>query len=296
MLADRAKPPVMCRAKSTARAFRYSGARRVPRAHLHDAYPSRYIRAMHTDGMDRGTHRERIVTAIRASSQPLDDDQLADQTGISPRQTVNQICRALRDAEMVRRHVGPSGKIVNEWLGDRCERPAHIPERTSTAVASMGALGGDPAGLYDLEIPAGSSREQLDAERVMLDLLGDQLGEELYPATITIPSGEHVKVDGADPDRSVLVECWAHQGPPKSAQRHKVLADAFKLAWISSTLYPRPDLILCLSDPSAAAPFLPGGRSWAARAFQDLGISVSVVTLPEELRQRVLAAQRRQYR
>jgi hypothetical protein len=35
--------------------------------------------------------------------------------------------------------------------------------------------------------------------------------------------------------------CRAHQGPPKSAQRHKVLADAFKLAWTSSTLYPRPD-------------------------------------------------------
>ena len=86
-----------------------------------------------------------------------------------------------------------------------------------------------------------------------------------------------------------------HQGPPKTAQRHKVPADAFKLAWISSTLYPRPDLVLCLSDPLAAAPFLPGGRSWAARAFQDLGISVSVVTLPEALRQRVLDAQRRQY-
>ncbi len=130
----------------------------------------------------------------------------------------------------------------------------------------------------------------------MLDLLGSQLGQDLYPATITIPSGERVEVDGADAARSVVVECWAHQGPPKSAQRHKVLADAFKLAWISSTLYPRPDLVLCLSDPLAAAPFLPGGRSWAARAFQDLGISVSVVMLPEALRQRVLEAQRRQYR
>jgi hypothetical protein len=165
------------------------------------------------------------------------------------------------------------------------------------AVAPVAAVsGGGPAGLLNLEVPPASSREQLDAERVMLDLLGAQLGLELHPAAITIASGEHVKVDGADAARSVLVECWAHQGPPKSAQRHKVLADAFKLAWISSTLYPRPDLILCLSDPSAAASFLPGSRAWAARAFQDLGISVSVVTLPQELRERVLAAQRRQYR
>jgi hypothetical protein len=72
-----------------------------------------------------------------------------------------------------------------------------------------------------------------------------------------------------------LVECWAHQGPPKPAQRHKVLADAFKLTWISTTITPRPQLILCLSDPRAAAPFMPGARSWAARAFQDLDITVT---------------------
>ena len=72
----------------------------------------------------------------------------------------------------------------------------------------------------------------------MLDLLSQQLSRELNPATLTAPSGERVEVDGADADRSILAECWAHQGPPKSAQRHKVLADAFKLTWISTTMYP----------------------------------------------------------
>jgi hypothetical protein len=75
-----------------------------------------------------------------------------------------------------------------------------------------------------------------------------------------------------------------------------VLADAFKLTWISTTMYPKPRLILCLSDPLAAAPFLPGARSWAARAFQDLGIAISVVDLPTDLRPNLLQAQRRQYR
>ena len=130
----------------------------------------------------------------------------------------------------------------------------------------------------------------------MLDLLSQQLGRKLDPAKLTVPSGERVEVDGADADRSILVECWAHQGPPKTAQRHKVLADAFKLTWISTTIYPRPRLILCLSDPLAAAPFLPGARSWAARAFQDLGVTISVVDLPFDLRQDLLQAQRRQYR
>ena len=68
--------------------------------------------------------------------------------------------------------------------------------------------------------------------------------------------------------------------------------DAFKLTWISITMYPRPRLILCLSDPLAAAPFLPGARSWAARAFQDLGVTISVVDLPVNRRHDLLQAQR----
>ena len=130
----------------------------------------------------------------------------------------------------------------------------------------------------------------------MLDLLGRQLGRDLSPARLAVPSGGRVEVDGTGADRSVLVECRAHQGPPKSAQRHKVLADAFKLTWIATAMDPRPRLILCLSDPLAAAPLMPGGRSWAARAFQDLGATVSVVDLPADLRHDLLQAQRRQYR
>jgi len=240
-------------------------------------------------------HRERVIEAIRVSSWPLDDDQIAARTGISPRQTVNQVCRALERAGVVRRRPGPDGKVVNEWLGNQEQ------ERKSTP-ASAGAIpgAGAPADVGTVPdtraAPAGDSGEQRAAERVMLDLLGARLGRELNPATITVPSGERVEVDGADEGRAVLAECWAHQGPPKSAQRHKVLADAFKLAWIATTIYPRPQLILCLSDPLAAAPFLPSARSWAARALQDHGITVSVVSLPGNLRQHLLEAQRRQYR
>lgn len=74
--------------------------------------------------------------------------------------------------------------------------------------------------------PPGSSTEQREAERVMLDVLGQQLGRALGPATITVPSGARVEVDGADVGRTVLVECWAHQGKAKPAQKNKVLADA----------------------------------------------------------------------
>ena len=171
---------------------------------------------------------------------------------------------------------------------DRRVVPDAVADGPATGAAVDRASGHTP--------PAGSSHEQRDAERVMLDLLGARLGVTLEPATITVPSGAWVEVDGADPGRTVLVECWAHQGPPKSAQRHKVLSDALKLMWISTTIYPRPRLVLCLSDPLAAAPFQPTARSWAAQALQDLGITVEVVDLPAEVRQLIEAAQKRQYR
>lgn len=248
--------------------------------------------------MASGTNRERVLEALRISARPLDDDQLSARTGIQPRQTVNQVCRSLEREGLLNRYIGPDNKIVNERAaGQGVPRSQPVnpdmgrPRDHAAAVATPTV---DRA--TDHAFPPGSSDEQRGAERVMLDLVGLQLGVSLEPATLTVPSGARVEVDGADTNRTVLVECWAHQGAPKSAQKHKVHSDALKLTWISSTLYPRPRLVLCLSDPAAAVPFLPGARSWAAQALQDFGITVVVVDLPDDVRQRVLDAQRRQYR
>ena len=51
---------------------------------------------------------------------------------------------------------------------------------------------------------------------------------------------------------------------PSQRSGIEVLADGFKLTSISTTMYPRLRLILCLGDPLAAGPFLPGARPWAA--------------------------------
>lgn len=242
-------------------------------------------------------HRDQIIELLRQAARPLDDDQLAKRAGITPRQTVNQICRSLEREGVLRRYPGAEGKIVNELTGQRDPRALREARRPPADGLALAAADEAIVSVATGHVmPPGNSREQRDAERVMLDLLGRQVGLELEPATITIPSGVRVEVDGADAGRTVLVECWAHQGPPKSAQRHKVLADAFKLTWISRTMYPRPQLILCLSDPAAAAPFTPGSRSWAAQALQDIGIGISVVDLPHELRNSLIEAQQRQYR
>src|SRR6185437_7993058 len=81
--------------------------------------------------MPTDSHRERVAAVIRISSQPLNDDQITARTGISPRQTVNQVCRALEHAGMVRRRPGPDGKIINEWLGAQDREPGGTPAAAS---------------------------------------------------------------------------------------------------------------------------------------------------------------------
>lgn len=239
-------------------------------------------------------HRSRLVRALNASSRPLDDDELAQRTGIQPRQTVNQLLRRLERDGLVLRREGPANKIVTVLR----TREGEVTVPIDAEAVEPGVAVAQPV----LERstaharPSGSSTEQRDAERVMLDLLGARLGSRLEPVRISLPSGARVEVDGADISRSVLVECWAHQGSPKGGQKHKVLTDALKLTWIASTIYPRPALILCMTDPLAAAPFLPTSTSWAAQALSDLGIRIELVELPEETRRAVRAAQARQFR
>jgi hypothetical protein len=241
------------------------------------------------------THRDRILEALRLSARSLDDDELADRAGISPRQTVNQICRELERDGILRRSSGPDGKLVNTLVSSDLPFFPSGPDESQPEPATAAHADSIVATAPDA-LPPGSSAEQRAAERVMLDLLGERLGVTLDPARLQVLSGARVEIDGADVARTVLVECWAHQGTPRAAQRHKVLADALKLTWIASTVYPRPRLVLCMSDPAAAAPFLPGARSWGAQALLDLRIAIEIVELPGPVRDGIVAAQARQYR
>lgn len=139
--------------------------------------------------------------------------------------------------------------------------------------AGGGAISGEP-----LDRPPGDSHEQREAEAVMVSLLSDRLGVPLSPRRVALPEGGRVEVDAAAEDGSVMCEAWAHQGPPKSAQRNKVLTDAFKLVFVARVLGTSPRLILLFSDEAAAAPFV-GGR-WAAQALRAMAVEVAVVELP----------------
>lgn len=143
--------------------------------------------------------------------------------------------------------------------------------------------------------PAGSSHEQRAAEVAMLAVLGDELGVELAPQRLRSPVGSVVDVDGVARDHSILVECWAHLGPARGAQKHKLATDALKLHWVSTWLEPKPSrLIICVSDPAAIKHLQ--GRSWQGASMRSVGIELVSVALDADVLGAVEAAQRRQYR
>ena len=126
----------------------------------------------------------------------------------------------------------------------------------------MGATDGSNANVAR----AGDSRVQRDVEPMMIAWLGKRLGVELAPRRLDFADGSFIRVDGASLDPLVLCEAWAHQGPPKSAQKFKVMNDALKLV-AARKLFPdrTARLIMLFADHSAAAPFRKG--SWRASAL-----------------------------
>jgi hypothetical protein len=151
-----------------------------------------------------------------------------------------------------------------------------------------------PEAIERLPLPPGDSREQREAEAIMVAALSEQLGLPLMPARVVLPGGGRLEVDAVNEEVGVYCEAWAHQGPPKSAQRTKVITDAFKLAFLARLRGGNPRLVLLFSDAAAAKPFL--GKSWYAEAIRTLGIAIEVIELPAAVREGLVQAQKRQYR
>jgi hypothetical protein len=141
---------------------------------------------------------------------------------------------------------------------------------------------------------AGDSLEQKQAEELLIRLLAEKLETSLCKKRFPVPDGTWLEVDGYCETPSMLCEAWAHQGPPKPAQKNKVMADAFKLLYVANFCPPPVRLVLCFGDRDAAAHF--SGRSWMARALEKSGIEVVTVDLPAEVKNLLRRAQQRQFR
>ncbi|MBB3328430.1 hypothetical protein [Microlunatus antarcticus] len=142
---------------------------------------------------------------------------------------------------------------------------------------------------------AGDSSEQRRVEMLMLTLLQQKLGITLAPRRLHSPDGAFIDVDGVATNNSVLVECWAHQGTAKVAQKYKLVNDAAKLQWAATWLSPRPaGLFLCVSDEAAVKHLR--GTSWQGAAIRQMGVCLEVVQLQDDDVLALVEAQRRQFR
>ena len=149
--------------------------------------------------------------------------------------------------------------------------------------------------LEDVTDPApGDSSVQRSAEPLMIRWLEEQLGVDLRQGYFPVDGGRRVTVDGWSEEPPILVEAWAHQGPPKPAQTNKVTSDAFKLTYLRHELGVDARLILLFSDEEAARPFQAG--SWRAHAFSQAGIEIWVAELAPDIRAAIRDARKRQYR
>ena len=135
------------------------------------------------------------------------------------------------------------------------------------------------------------SSEQQTAEDYMLMSLQEKLGIQ-FVHDATLPFSLSVKPDAIDPVNKVIVEAYARIGAVKGAQQHKIKGDILKLALIERKLGTGWRKIMCFASDEAAK--FVQGKSWVAEAAKEFGVEIHIVHLPDEQKNNVISAQKRQ--
>ncbi len=135
------------------------------------------------------------------------------------------------------------------------------------------------------------SSAQRNAEHLIREEVATRVEIELKARSVEFASGAVVNVDGVADDESVFVEIFAHHGPLKGGQRHKIATDALKLITIGRSR-PAAKLIIAFADDEAAAYAAKG--TWLSEALITWNIDVLVVDIDPAVRDGIRAAQVRQ--
>jgi hypothetical protein len=136
------------------------------------------------------------------------------------------------------------------------------------------------------------SREQRLAERELIHQLSVDLGVPLESEPVELGEGVRIAVDGINREHRILCEAYAHIGPTRGGQPHKIAKDILKMLEAENRLQGPWHKILCFADETAAQCVC--GRSWLTAACRDFGIKIKVFSLPADLHAAVVAAQLRQ--
>ncbi|MEE8472062.1 MAG: helix-turn-helix domain-containing protein [Dehalococcoidia bacterium] len=181
----------------------------------------------------------------------------------------------------------------------------YISRRLKKGVFKYYVLTPDPINQHGTQAPPikpkviaktqpGISKEQQEAEKWLIDRLSEQLGVCLEKKRRELFEKSWLELDGYSKNPFIACEAWAHVGPPKSAQKNKVMADALKLLYVKDFFKENGRCILLFGDEKAASHFK--HNSWNAKCLESLGIEVKIISFTNEWKNRVLKAQKRQKR
>ena len=136
----------------------------------------------------------------------------------------------------------------------------------------------------------GDSSVQQQAERVIREQLARELRCTLEKSPDTLGK---VKLDGYCAKPPICVEIWAHQGKAKPAQKAKIMKDICKLLLAERKLGKRCRKIFAVADDAAVSHL---ENSWQGEFAKAFDIEIRVVKIDNTTREKIIEAQRAQYR
>lgn len=138
------------------------------------------------------------------------------------------------------------------------------------------------------------SNEQQSAELLLLDMLNAETGLNLKSCKLHLVDKTYVQCDGIDESAKCICEIYAHIGALKAAQKHKLSTDLLKMLLVERVKGSSWRKIYCFADKTAAAELQ--GSSWRSLISSALDVEIHSFDLPEEEKQKIINAQKRQYR
>lgn len=159
------------------------------------------------------TMAERIIEQLRIGA-PLDDDVLAKRVGVM-RQAINQTARGLESKGIVKRYVGPDGKIVNELVEGAAPR-ASASATTSATSVSPPALSNQPP----VWVPGQPRVTEDEVKQAMKDLLE----ADGYRVTVAWGHTRGIDIEAARSGSRLAIE--AKGEAPAGPQQHNYFLNA----------------------------------------------------------------------
>jgi len=136
------------------------------------------------------------------------------------------------------------------------------------------------------------SKEQRESEKIILEIINESEKLKLKPTKLII-DGISFNLDGYSERPSVLCEIYSHIGRLKPAQKYKVANDILKMLLIEKMKKKVFRKILVFADEKASKNYFEGD-SRTSRFIKYFNIDMLLVDLPDEIRDKIIEAQKRQ--